>query len=131
MPTEVPWQPDDRIVETPFDLMTWVDQHAEELKTKGSLPLFDPNSYQSDVYVHGFGNSGNSFNFLSKEADTFFWVLRGEATFKIDKFDTWSMQHDDTFLVPKNSTINFESISENAAILSATMDPKNRSRVGF
>jgi mannose-6-phosphate isomerase-like protein (cupin superfamily) len=130
LPKEVPWEPDfKRKTEKPFSLMSWVDRHADQLKHNGSIPLFDQTSYQSDVIVHGFGDSGKSFGGF-KNAETFLWILKGQATLDLDgqKFD---LKFDDTFLVPAgNSKFTFASLSENAAILSTTMDAGNKSRVG-
>ena len=41
------------------------------------------------------------------------------------------MKFDDTILTPKNSWIEFTNMSEDSAVLSTTMDAKNRARVGF
>merc|ERR1712241_1175693 len=78
MPKEVPWVPDSsRKVEEPFDLMTWVDQHAGQLRDTGSVPLFDPSIYQTDVFIHGYGDQNKIFKAQSENGETIFWVLRG------------------------------------------------------
>ena len=80
MPKHIPWTPNSsRKVEEPFDLMAWVDRHADDLKQTGSIPLFDPSLYQSDVYVHGSGDQGMRFKAKSEHSETIFWVLRGSV----------------------------------------------------
>ena len=129
MPEIVPWEPDaDKQTEAPFDLMPWIQKNAEELKNKGSVPLFKPQNYQSDIYIHGFGDQGKAFKFRSASSETFFWVLKGEATLKVNG-DLKNLGFDDTLLVPKNSWIEFEKMSTDCAILSTTMDARNKNRL--
>ena len=62
--------------------------------------------------------------------ENFFWVLQGSAKLKIDG-EHFDLKYDDTILAPKNSWIEFTEMSEDSAVLSTTMDAKNRARVGF
>ena len=39
------------------------------------------------------------------------------------------LSFDDTLLMPKNSNIIFEYMSSDSAVLSTTMNPKNKSRI--
>ena len=94
------------------------------------MPLFDPKIYQTDVFVHGKADQGRAFIARTANGENFFWVLQGSAKLKIEG-ETYSLKYDDTILVPKNSWIEFEDMSEDSAILSTTMDAKNRARVGF
>ena len=78
MPKQVPWEPDfKRTTETPFKLMPWIQNNINVLKTKGSVPLFNPEKYQSDVYIHGFGDLNKAFKARSANSETFFWLLQG------------------------------------------------------
>ena len=129
MPKTIPWVPDEkRITETPFKLMPWVKNHQDQIKTQGSVPLFKPEKYQSDVYVHGFGDQGKAFKARSSKSETIFWLLQGEATLKVNG-DLQKLQFDDIFLVPKGSWVEFQNMSENSAVLSTTMDPGNKARI--
>ncbi len=124
------WEPDaKRRVEEPFNLNTWLDNNVSAIQTSGSVKLFDNNLYQSDVFVHGFGDHGKSFVSGGK-AETFLWVLRGGASVDVDgkKFDIMT---DDTLLIPGDSKYSFTVTDKNTAILSCHMDARNRSRVGF
>ena len=129
LPKTIPWEPDTKkVTEPPFKLMPWVKNHQAELKNKGSVPLFKPEKYQSDVYVHGFGDQGKAFKARSPKSESIFWLLQGKATLKING-DLQDLNFDDIFLVPKSSWVEFESMSEDCAILSTTMDPSNKSRI--
>merc|ERR1712156_255312 len=129
MPKHIPWTPNSsRKVEEPFDLMAWVDRHADDLKQTGSVPLFDPSLYQSDVYVHGSGDQGMRFKAKSEHSETIFWVLRGSVCLDDGKTKR-HLRFDDTLLMPKNSNIIFEYMSSDSAVLSTTMNPKNKSRI--
>ena len=129
MPHQVPWVPDNqRSTEAPFKLMPWVKAHASQLKAQGSVALFDPKCYQSDVYVHGFGDQGKAFKARSARGESFFWVLQGTATLKVDGI-LHSLKFDDTLLVPKSAWIEFQKMSEDSAILSTTMDAENKARI--
>ena len=131
MPKEVPWVPDSsRKVEEPFDLMTWVDQHAGQLKDTGSVPLFDPSIYQTDVFIHGYGDQNKNFKAQSENGETIFWVLRGTVAI-FDGKTRYHLKIDDTLLMPKSSNLSFEFMSPDSAVLSTTMDPKNKCRAGF
>jgi len=129
MPKTLPWEPDTkRITETPFKLMPWVKNHQDQLKNQGSVPLFKPEKYQSDVYVHGFGDQGKAFKARSSKSETIFWLLQGEATLKVNG-NLQKLQFDDIFLVPKGSWVEFQNMSEDSAVLSTTMDPDNKARI--
>ena len=129
MPKSIPWVPDEkRITETPFQLMPWVKNHQDQIKNQGSVPLFKPEKYQSDVYVHGFGDQGKAFKARSSKSETIFWLLQGEATLKVNG-DLQKLQFDDIFLVPKGSWVEFQNMSEDSAVLSTTMDPDNKARI--
>ena len=129
MPKTIPWVPDEkRITETPFKLMPWVKNHQDQIKNQGSVPLFKPEKYQSDVYVHGFGDQGKAFKARSSKSETIFWLLQGEATLKVNG-DLQKLQFDDIFLVPKGSWVEFQNMSEDSAVLSTTMDPDNKARI--
>ena len=131
MPKQVPWVPDSsRRVEKPFDLMTWVGQHAGQLKEEGSVPLFDPSKYQSDVYVHRFGDEGKNYKAKATDGETFFWVLKGFAAISDGK-TVYHLKFDDTLLMPKNCQLSFQFMSSDSAVLSTTMSPGNKSRVNF
>ena len=57
-----------------------------------------------------------------------FLDFQGKATLKING-NLQDLNFDDIFLVPKSSWVEFESMSEDCAILSTTMDPSNKSRI--
>lgn len=132
MPETVPWEPDNaRVTEEPFDLNIWIQDHMAELQTKGNVALFKPDKYQSDVFVHGFGDQGKAYMNRSSTSETFFWLVQGDpVTLKVNG-ELKAMQMDDTLLVPKGTWVEFQSMSKNSALLSTTMDARNRSRVGF
>ena len=108
--------------------MPWVKNHQAELKKKGSFSLFKPEKYRSNIYVHGFGDEGKAFLARSPKIESIFWLLQGKATLKING-NLQDLSFDDIFLVPKSSWVEFESMSEDCAILSTTMDPSNKSRI--
>ena len=110
MPDQVPWDPDfNRTTEAPFKLMPWIQNHMNEIRSKGSVPLFNPEKYQSDVYIHGFGDQNKAFKARSSASETFFWVLQGNATLKVNG-KIQNLNFDDTFLVPKGSWVEFSKM---------------------
>jgi mannose-6-phosphate isomerase-like protein (cupin superfamily) len=108
--------------------MSWIKYHQAELKNKGSFPLFKSEKYQSNVYIHGFGDRGKAFIARSPKSESIFWLLQGKATLKING-NLQDLSFDDIFLAPKSSWVEFESMSEDCAILPTTMDPSNKSRI--
>lgn len=127
----MPWVPDcERSTEKPFNLLGWIKNHEHDLRKKGCVPLFNPETYQTDVIVHGFGDQDKAFKARTPNGETFFWVVQGDCTLKVDG-EKIHLQTDETLLVPKNAWVEFQEMSSNSAVLSTTMDAKNRARVGF
>lgn len=131
MPEKVPWEPDSqRRVEAPFSLTNWLDNHMEEIRSKGSIRLFDT-SYQSDIVVLGKGDHGSKHK-SEGNAETLLWVLKGQAKVTLlSNNKEYDLKNDDTLLIPGNAEYSFQTTDSDCAVLSTHMDSANRSRVGF
>ncbi|TRY72405.1 hypothetical protein TCAL_00299 [Tigriopus californicus] len=119
-----PWTPDEtRSVEMPFDLMTWVMNHFEEIQQKDHVRLFS-DSYQSDVLLWGRGPGSRPLN--TQGGETFLWQLKGESRCNVGGRDI-ILNEDDTLLVPMEAVVYLTS-GEGAVTMTTKMDPNNKSR---
>jgi hypothetical protein len=74
IPENPPYRPDpERIMEDPFDLRQWLQDHRSEIMEKGLKMLFDPKAYQSQITV--YGPSDHDRPITNHGGETWLWQL--------------------------------------------------------
>ena len=104
-----------------------MDKNKGQVADLGSVDLFDPSRYQSDVKVMGKGSGKRVIGGVSCE--TFVWQLRGSSKVTI-KGQVKEMKADDLCLIPVDTKWDFDPEND-AMVLVLQMDVKNRTRVGY
>jgi len=119
-----PWLPDSqKVVQTPFNLLGWLNEHRTLINTQGSYPLFSPSSHQSDISVLGLGLGSR---LIKSPSETFLWQLEGSAVVTVGSRE-FRLRQDDTLRVPSDSEFLYIPSSE-ALTLSVVMNPNNKLR---
>jgi len=119
-----PWLPDSsRVVEKPFNLQGWLNEHRTLINTKGSYPLFSQSSYQSDISVLGLGPGSR---LVCSPSETFLWQLEGTAVVSLGDQE-FRLRQDDSLRVPGSEEFLYIPSSESLT-LSVVMNPDNKQR---
>jgi len=120
-----PWNPDKtRAVESPFNLQEWLDKSRRLIRSRGEANLFNPDKYQSDIKVIGYGTGFSSFEVPS---EVFLWQLEGSAVLTVGGAQH-RIRRDDTLLIPAGETKVEYTPTMDALTLYVHMNPANKHR---
>eukprot|EP00914_Ancora_sagittata_P033600 GHVO01067729.1.p1 GENE.GHVO01067729.1~~GHVO01067729.1.p1 ORF type:complete len:288 (+),score=37.56 GHVO01067729.1:49-864(+) len=84
-------------LQDPINFKEWINEHRDELKKRGKVPVYDNKRFQFQVYAFGKGTHEEH----SPVAETFIWQLEGQSAVEIEGKD-FAMKKDDSLLVPVN-----------------------------
>jgi len=121
-----PWRPDsDRVVDSPFNLASWLQEHRRLIHSRGQHPLFPPSRYQSDITVLGLGPGSRQLS-SPASAETFLWQLEGSAVVRVGSQEV-RLRTDDSLRLAAGLEFLYAPSSESLT-LSVVMNPDNKLR---
>jgi len=119
-----PWNPDSsRDTETPFNLQDWIDTNRRKIRSSGEVYLFNPDKYQSDIRVIGFGQGGQT---ITAESEMFLWQIEASSKIEINDEET-RLKRDSTMLIPGGTTFEYIPTIDSIT-LTCMMNPNNKKR---